>query len=75
MGKNLLLESPASGQPIQGIPGQEGFGTLLQSSLEGSNVQIVTELVNLIQAQRAFEANSNMIQSASEMLQQANQIR
>ena len=57
------------------IPGQEGFGTLLQSSLEGSNVQIVTELVNLIQAQRAFEANSNMIQSASEMLQQANQIR
>jgi flagellar basal-body rod protein FlgG len=75
IGKNLLIQTPASGEPIQGIPGQEGFGTLLQGYLEGSNVQIVQELVNLIQAERAFESNSKMIQSASEMLRQANQIR
>lgn len=75
IGKNLYIETPASGTPIQGIAGQEGFGTLSQGYLEGSNVQIVEELVNLVQAERAFESNSKVIQSSSQMLQQANQIR
>lgn len=75
IGKNLFIETPASGQPVQGIAGQEGFGTILQGSLEGSNVQIVEELVSLIQAERAFEANSKVIQSGNDMLKQANQLR
>lgn len=75
IGKNLFIETPASGTPIQGIAGQDGFGTVAQGFLEGSNVQVVEELVALIQAERAFESNSKVIQSSSQMLQQANQIR
>lgn len=75
IGKNLYIESPASGQPIQGTPGQEGFGTIQQGFIEGSNVQMVEELVNLIEAERAFEANSKIITSSSQILQQTNQIR
>ena len=75
IGKNLFIETPGSGQPVQGIAGQEGFGTILQGSLEGSNVQIVEELVSLIQAERAFESNSKIIQAGNDMLKQANQIR
>lgn len=75
MGKNLFVETPGSGAPIQGTPGQNGFGTIQQNYLEGSNVQIVTELINLIQAERAFEANSKMITSSSDMLKEANQIK
>ena len=75
IGKNLLTETPASGTPIQGIPGQEGFGTVEQGFLEGSNVQIVEEMINLIQAERAFEANSKIITASSEILQKATQLR
>lgn len=75
VGKNLLVETPASGNPIQGTAGQEGFGTIQQGFLEGANVQMVEEMINLIQAERAFEANSKLIKSASEILRQANQIR
>lgn len=75
IGKNLFTETPASGTPIQGTPGQEGFGTVEQGFLEGSNVQIVEEMINLIQAERAFEANSKIITASSEILQKATQLR
>lgn len=74
-GKNLYRETPASGNPIEGIAGQGGFGSLQQGFLEGANVQIVEEMISLIQAERAFEANSKIIKSSSEILRQANQIR
>ncbi len=74
-GRNLFIETTASGPPILGNPGQQGMGTLIQNFLENSNVQVVTEIIELIIAQRAFEANTNVIQSADEMLQIANNAR
>jgi flagellar basal-body rod protein FlgG len=74
MGKNLFLETGASGTPTQGTAGQEGFGTIEQGFLEGSNVQVVEELINLISAQRAFEANSNVIRASDEALKTVNRI-
>lgn len=74
-GKNLYVETQGSGSPIQGTAGLDGFGTIQQGFIEGSNVQIVEEMVNLIQAERAFESNSKMIKAAEEMLRQANQLR
>jgi len=73
-GKNLYVETPASGQPIEGNPGSEGFGTVQQGYLEGANVQIVEEMINLIQAERAFEANSNLIKTSSQILAKATQL-
>ncbi|HHZ04783.1 flagellar basal-body rod protein FlgG [Acetomicrobium hydrogeniformans] len=75
MGKNLFLETPASGFPILGQPGEEGFGTLHQGALEMSNVQVVEEMVSMIVSQRAYEANSKTIQTADELLQIANNLR
>ncbi len=74
IGKNMFIETGASGNAIEGEPGQEGFGTIEQGFLEGSNVQVVEELINLIQAERAFEANSKLIKSSDNMLRTANQI-
>jgi flagellar basal-body rod protein FlgG len=74
IGKNLMLETGASGTPIQGIANQEGFGSIEQGFLEGSNVQVVEELINLITAQRAFEANSNVIRASDEALKTANRL-
>jgi len=74
IGKNLYTETPASGTPIQGQAGQNGFGTIQQGFLEGSNVQVVEELINLIQAQRAFEANSRLITASDEILKKANNL-
>lgn len=74
LGKNLLLETGASGTPVQGTANQEGFGSVEQGFLEGSNVQVVEELINLISAQRAFEANSNVIRASDEALKTANQL-
>ncbi len=73
MGDNLLLETGASGPPIVGAAGSEGRGTLLQGSLEQSNVNIVEELVDMIETQRAYEVNSKMISATDEMLQFVNQ--
>ncbi|MEE4302331.1 MAG: flagellar basal-body rod protein FlgG [Pseudomonadales bacterium] len=69
IGENLFTETAASGPPILGLPGIEGRGTLLQSTLESSNVNVVEELVNMIETQRAYEMNSRAIATADEMLQ------
>jgi len=74
-GKNLFVETAASGPPIEGNPGEGVFGTILQRFVESSNVDAVTELVNLIKAQRAFEMNSQTIQAADEALQVISNLR
>jgi len=73
-GDNLLAETEASGTPTTGTPGESGFGTIQSGFLEKSNVQMVTELVNLITAQRAYEINSRAIRAGDDMLRTANAI-
>lgn len=73
-GGNLLAETPASGTPTTGAAGTNGMGPIKQGFLEKSNVQMVTELVNLISAQRAYEINSRAIKSGDDMLQTANRM-
>jgi flagellar basal-body rod protein FlgG len=73
LGGNLYAETGASGAPLVGIAGLEGRGTLRQGSLEGSNVNVVQELVDMIETQRAYEVNSKMISAMDEMLRNANQ--
>jgi flagellar basal-body rod protein FlgG len=69
IGENLLKETAASGTPGTGTPGLDGLGTLIQGSVESSNVNVVEELVNMIETQRAYEMNSKAISTADEMLQ------
>ncbi len=69
IGDNLFLETPGSGAAIDGTPGAEGFGNLQQGYLEESNVNAVTEIAAMIQAQRAYELNSKVITGADQMLQ------
>ncbi len=71
VGKNLFLPSAASGQPTTLRPGTMGSGYLAQGELEGSNVNIVDEMINMISAQRAYETNSKVIQTSDQMLQTA----
>ncbi len=73
-GKNLFEETTASGTPQIGTPGEDGFGTILQTYLEGSNVNIVEELANMITTQRAYEINSKTIQTSDEMMQTTNNL-
>lgn len=73
-GDNLFSQTEASGTPTTGTAGENGFGTIQSGFLEKSNVQMVTELVNLITAQRAYEINSRAIQAGDDMLQTANSI-
>jgi flagellar basal-body rod protein FlgG len=73
-GDNLFSATPASGTPQDGLPATDGAGTLLQGSLEQSNVEAVTEISNLIAAQRAYEMNSKVITAADEMLQTTSQL-
>jgi flagellar basal-body rod protein FlgG len=68
-GENLYGETQASGPPQPGTPGLNGLGTLLQGSLETSNVNVVEELVSMIETQRAYEMNSRAIETADQMLQ------
>lgn len=68
VGENLFRESVASGPPIVGTPGEEELGIVLQGSLETSNVNVVEELVNMIETQRAYEMNSKAISTTDEML-------
>ena len=69
VGDNLFIESASSGSPQVGTPGLNGLGTLIQGSLESSNVNTVEELVNMIETQRAYEMNSKAISTADQMLQ------
>jgi len=75
MGDNLFLETAASGQARNDIPGAPGMGTLTQGFLETSNVNVVQEITNLITAQRAYEMNSKVIQASDEMMAAVNQLR
>ncbi len=68
IGENLFSESVASGAPVVGTPGEDEFGALFQGSLETSNVNVVEELVNMIETQRAYEMNSKAISTIDEML-------
>ncbi|MEJ2344676.1 MAG: flagellar basal-body rod protein FlgG [Gammaproteobacteria bacterium] len=72
-GQNLFTESAASGTPQPGTPGLNGLGTLSQGYLEGSNVNVVEELVNMIETQRAYEMNSKAISTADSMMQYMSQ--
>lgn len=75
MGRNLYRPTDASGEPIEGTPGTDGFGTISQGFLEMSNVNVVEEMVAMIVGQRAYEVNSKAIQAADSMLQIANNIK
>jgi flagellar basal-body rod protein FlgG len=75
IGNNLFLETPASGAPVTGNASATGFGTILQGFLEFSNVNPVSEITNLITAQRAYELNSKIIQASDEMMNSVNQLR
>ncbi len=75
IGGNLFSQTDASGDPTVGAPGgQEGNGALMQGYVEGSNVNVVEEFVNLIVSQRAYDANSKIVKAADEMYQQVNSI-
>lgn len=72
-GDNLFLETASSGPALQSNPGIDGTGTLLQGYLEASNVDSVTEITNLISAQRAYEMNTKVLGAVDQMLQSLNQ--
>jgi flagellar basal-body rod protein FlgG len=75
LGNNLYSETPASGNPTEGIPGQDGFGALQQGYLEKSNVDVVKEMVDMIVAQRAYDINSKTITTADEMLRTVSNVK
>ena len=71
-GENVYTQTPASGDPVLGFPEEEGMGRLMQGYLEGSNVEIVQEMVDMITSLRAYEINSKAIKNSEEMMQIAN---
>lgn len=73
-GSNLFLETQASGAPVTGIPGIDNIGTIQEGFLEASNVNPVTEITNLITAQRAYEMNTKVVTAADQMLQTLDQV-
>ena len=73
-GQNLYQETASSGTPSVGTPGTNGAGTLMQKYVEASNVNVVSELVNMIQTQRAYEINSKAITTSDQMLQKLSQL-
>ncbi len=75
LGDNLFLETEASGAATAGNPNSVGFGRIEQGALESSNVNVVQEITSLIQAQRAYEMNSKVIQTGDEMMSTVNQLR
>lgn len=75
IGQNLLLQTPASGAPSTAVPGTSGYGTVLQGFLETSNVNAVTEITDLIQAQRAYEMNSRVVSASDEMMRSTSNLR
>ncbi len=75
VGHNIFVETPASGAPITGFPGDPGYGKLDQGYLEVSNVKVVDEMVNMIVAQRAYELNSKVIKTSEDMMQISNNLK
>ena len=75
LGRNLFERTFASGDPAIGQPNSEGFGRIEQGFLESSNVEVVEELIAMIQAQRAFEINSRVVQTGDDMLTTVNGMR
>jgi flagellar basal-body rod protein FlgG len=73
IGQNLFLPTGASGDPQEGVPGLDGLGSVRQSMLESSNVNVTEELVNLIEAQRVYEMNSKVISAVDKMMSYVNQ--
>ncbi len=74
LGENLYRETVASGQPITGQPQDAGFGRVAQGNLEGSNVEIVVEMTDMIAAQRAYEINAKAIRATDDMMQATNDL-
>jgi flagellar basal-body rod protein FlgG len=75
IGDNLFTDTPASGTPQDGIAATDGYGDMQQSNLEQANVEVVTEISDLIAAQRAYEMNARVISGADEMMQATSQLR
>jgi flagellar basal-body rod protein FlgG len=75
IGQNLYVKGAASGDPVDGAAGEEGRGSIAQYVLEGSNVQVVEEMVRMITAQRAYEINSKAIQTSDDMLSVVNNLK
>ena len=75
MGNNMFTETAASGAPILDNPDTEGFGSLLQGYLNTSNVNAVSEITELVSAQRAYEMNSKIISTSDQMLSTINQLK
>ena len=73
IGENLYLQSGASGDPQEGDPANNGLGTIMQGYLETSNVNVVEEMVDMIETQRAYELNSKVISTTDQMMQNLNQ--
>ena len=74
MGENLYAATSASGDAVTGFPQEDGFGRVVQGALEGSNVEIVQEMVDMITAMRAYEINSKAIKNSEQMLEIANNL-
>ena len=74
-GDNMYLQTAASGQPVTGNPATTGYGTVMQGFIETSNVNVVTEITNLITAQRAYEMNSRVISTSDDMLSTLTNLR
>ena len=75
VGDNLFIATEESGQPMYSTAGEDGAGTLKQGFLEGSNVDLVEEMMNLVVAQRAYEVNSQIVKATDEMLRISNNLR
>jgi flagellar basal-body rod protein FlgG len=74
-GENMFLQTSASGQPVTGNPGTPGFGKVMQGFIETSNVNVVSEITNLITAQRAYEMNSRVITTSNDMMSTLTNLR
>ncbi len=75
VGRNLYLPTQASGDPVEGSPGTDNFGTIAQGFLEQSNVDVVRQMVDMIVTQRAYELNSKTVQTADQMMGLANNLK
>ncbi len=75
IGGNLFEQTDASGEPSYGLPGEEGFGSVVQGYLEKSNVDVVQEMINLIVSQRAYEINSKAVKTSDEILAMTNNLK